>query len=132
MSGLSIGELAGQSGVAASTLRYYEDIGLLTPAGRVAGRRRYDETALTRLTVIGLCKAAGFTLTEIRVLLGDENPGRPQSRALAAAKLRDIDAQIATLTHARTIIEWGMQCRCASIDACECGVHAPALSPQAG
>lgn len=122
---LSIGDVAGRSGVPASTLRYYEQTGLLPAPARTAGRRRYEPSVLTRLEVIALCKAAGFTLDEIRALLADDDPGRPVSRALAARKLTDIDAQIATLGRARSIIEWGMQCRCPSIDSCDCGVHPP-------
>jgi MerR family transcriptional regulator, redox-sensitive transcriptional activator SoxR len=118
---LSIGEVARRSGIAATTLRYYEDSGLLHPATRVSGQRRYDETVLTRLEVIGLCKAAGFSLDEIRVLLADDAPGRPASRALAEAKLSDIDAQMATLSRARQIIERAMNCSCGSVDACTCG-----------
>jgi MerR family redox-sensitive transcriptional activator SoxR len=118
---LSIGEVAVRSGVAASTLRYYEDSGLLRPPGRVAGRRRYDQTVLTRLEVIGLCKAAGFSLDEIRLLLTDDDPGRPASRSLAQRKLTEIDTQMATLRRAREIIEWAMHCDCISVDACACG-----------
>ncbi|ONM48756.1 MerR family transcriptional regulator [Nocardia donostiensis] len=125
---MSIGAIARRSGVPATTLRYYEELGLLLPAARVSGRRRYDQTALTRLQVIGLCKAAGFSLDEIKLLLADDTPGRPASRALAAAKMADIDAQITTLTQARSILEWGMACTCPSIDACTCGVH-PYTSP---
>jgi DNA-binding transcriptional MerR regulator len=91
----------------------------------VSGRRRYDDSVLTRLEVIGLCKAAGFTLDEIRVLLADASPGRPASRSLAKAKLVDIDAQMATLKRAREIIEWAMNCSCASVDACTCGTRVP-------
>jgi DNA-binding transcriptional MerR regulator len=120
---LSIGEVALRSGVAASTLRYYEDSGLLRPPTRVAGRRRYDQAVLTRLEVIGLCKAAGFSLDEIRVLLTDDHPGRPTSRSLAERKLADIDMQMATLTRAREIIEWAMNCPCTSVDACDCGTE---------
>lgn len=122
---MPIGEVSRRSGVPASTLRYYEELGLLRPSERVGGRRRYDDSAVTRLEVIGLCKAAGFTLDEIRTLLADESPGRPAGRALGRSKLAAIDAQIATLTRARAIIEWGMQCTCPSIDACTCGVHPP-------
>lgn len=118
---LSIGEVALRSGVAATTLRYYEDSGLLRPPIRLSGRRRYDQSVLTRLEVIGLCKAAGFSLEEIRVLLSDGTPGRPVSRALAESKLTDLDAQMATLTRAREIIEWAMRCPCASVEVCECG-----------
>jgi DNA-binding transcriptional MerR regulator len=126
---LSIGDVARRSGVAATTLRYYEDSGLLRPATRVGGRRRYDDSVLTRLEVIGLCKAAGFSLDEIRVLLADATPGRPASRSLARAKLTDIDAQMATLRRARGIIEWAMSCPCASVDACTCGTQVVSGSP---
>jgi DNA-binding transcriptional MerR regulator len=107
---LSIGRVVERSGVAATTLRFYEAEGLLTAPGRVGGRRRYDEGVFHRLEVIGLCKAAGFSLDEIRVLLSDDTPGRSASRSLAEAKLTDVDAQLATLIRARAIIEWAMDC----------------------
>ncbi len=122
---LTIGEVSDRARVAPTTLRYYEKIGLLPAPARAGGQRRYDDIVLTRLELIGLCKAAGFTLDEIAVLLGDEAPGRPASRALAHAKLVEIDNQIATLARARQIIEWGMACTCPSIDACTCGIHCP-------
>lgn len=125
MTQLSIGEVARRAGVAASTLRYYEQIGVLAPPARVAGQRRYPETVLTRLRVIGLCKVAGFTLPEIRVLVADEEPGRPASRALGGAKLAEIDTRIAALREARAVVAWGLRCTCPSIDACTCGVHPP-------
>ena len=121
---LSIGEVAERSGVAATTLRFYEDEGLLGAPDRVGGRRRYEDAVLTRLEVIGLCKAAGFSLDEIRVLLTDDAPGRPASRTLAAAKLADLDAQMSTLVRARGIIEWAMTCPCDSVYACGCGTAA--------
>jgi DNA-binding transcriptional MerR regulator len=121
---LSIGDVADRSGVAATTLRFYEDEGLLSAPDRVGGRRRYDDAVLTRLEVIGLCKTAGFSLEEIRVLLTDDAPGRPASRSLAKAKLSEIDAQMARLVHAREIIEWATNCPCPSIDACDCGTEA--------
>ncbi len=126
---LSIGDVAERSGVAATTLRFYEQEGLLTTPDRIGGRRRYDQAVLTRLEVIGLCKAAGFSLDEIRVLLTDEAPGRPESRRLAEAKLVDIDAQMATLVRARAIIEWAMTCPCDSVDTCCCGTAAVSGSP---
>ncbi|KAA0111829.1 MerR family transcriptional regulator [Mycolicibacterium sp. P1-5] len=120
---LTIGDVARRADVAPTTLRYYEKIGLLSAPSRAGGQRRYDDAILTRLEVIGLCKAAGFTLEEIAVLLRDDAPGRSASRALAEAKLADIDAQMATLLRARDIIEWAMACTCPSIDACTCGIH---------
>ncbi|UMB67512.1 MerR family transcriptional regulator [Mycobacterium paraterrae] len=123
--GLTIGKVADQSGVAATTLRYYEQLGLVRVPVRVGGQRRYDESVLARLEVIALCKSAGFTLDEIQVLFADDAPGRPASKALAEAKLIEIDARIESLTRARAVIEWGMRCRCPSIEACSCGIHPP-------
>lgn len=125
---LSIGDVAERSGVAATTLRFYEDEGLLSTAGRAGGRRRYDEAVLTRLEVIRLCKAAGFRLDEIRVLLTDDDPGRPASRALAEAKLVDIDAQMAALKRAREIIEWAVTCP-GAVDGRDCGIDVVSGSP---
>lgn len=120
---LTIGEVARQAGVAATTLRYYEQIGLVPPPGRLGGQRRYDDSVLARLEVIRLCKSAGFALEEIQLLFADDAPGRPVSRALAKSKLAEIDAQMEALARARAVIEWGMRCTCPSIDACTCGIH---------
>ena len=98
--------------VAATTLRYYEQIGLVSAPARLGGQRRYDDSVLTRLEVIRLCKSAGFALEEIQLLFADEAPGRPASRALAEAKLAEIDAQMESLARARAVIEWGMRCTC--------------------
>ncbi|MGH3595713.1 MAG: MerR family transcriptional regulator, partial [Mycobacterium sp.] len=111
------------AGVAATTLRYYEQIGLVPAPARVGGQRRYDDSVLARLEVIRLCKSAGFTLEEVQLLFADDAPGRPASRALAEAKLAEIEAQMASLARARAVIEWGMRCTCPSIDACTCGIH---------
>ena len=120
---LTIGEVAREAGVAATTLRYYEQIGLVPTPARLGGQRRYDGSILARLEVIRLCKSAGFALEEIQLLFADDAPGRPTSRALAEAKLAEIDAQMESLARARAVIEWGMRCTCPSIDTCTCGIH---------
>lgn len=122
---LTIGDISRRSGVAATTLRYYEQVGLLAPPVRVGGQRRYDAAVLARLEIIGLCKSAGFALADIRLLFADDKPGRPASRALAQAKLAEIDTRLESLARARGVIEWGMRCTCPSIDACSCGIHPP-------
>jgi MerR family redox-sensitive transcriptional activator SoxR len=123
MAALTIGDVARRADVAATTLRYYEQIGLIPAPARVGGQRRYDDSVVARLEVIRVCKSAGFTLDEIRLLFGDDVPGRPASRALAETKLSAIDARITELRRAREIVEWGMKCGCPSIDACTCGIH---------
>ena len=124
---MTIGEVARIAGVAATTLRYYEQIGLVPAPARVGGQRRYDGSVLGRLEVIRLCKSAGFVLDEIQLLFADDAPGRPATRALGEAKLAEIDARMASLARARAIIEWGMRCTCPSIEACTCGIHSPLL-----
>jgi MerR family transcriptional regulator, redox-sensitive transcriptional activator SoxR len=120
---LTIGEVSRRTGVAPTTLRYYEQIGLLIAPARIGGQRRYDDAVLSRLEVIGLCKTAGFTLDEINLLFADAAPGRSASHALAEAKLVEIDSRMDELKRAREIIEWAMQCPCPSVDACACGIH---------
>jgi DNA-binding transcriptional MerR regulator len=120
---LTIGDVAREAGIAATTLRYYERIGLVPAPARLGGQRRYDEAVLARLEVIRLCKSAGFALEEIQRLFADDAPGRPASRALAEAKLAEIDAQMESLARARAVIAWGMRCTCPSIDTCTSGIH---------
>ena len=67
---LSIGELARAVEVPTSTVRYYERVGLLSPAGRTAGNYRfYDREALERLRFIRAAQGAGFTLEDVSTLL---------------------------------------------------------------
>ena len=58
---LTIGEVAAMAGLQASTLRYYESIGLLPPAKRVSGQRRYTTNILSVLAVIQMAKEASFS-----------------------------------------------------------------------
>ena len=61
---LTIGELAEQLGIATSALRYYEELGLLEPAERRAGRRHYRRSAVETVGSILFLRDVGFTLTE--------------------------------------------------------------------
>lgn len=117
----SIGEVAELSGVPASTIRYYDRIGLVHPVARVGDKRRFDDAVLRRLVAIGLCTDAGFSLDEVRELLADESPGRTASRALAHRKLAELDEQRRRLDAARELIERGLRCTCPALDSCDCG-----------
>jgi DNA-binding transcriptional MerR regulator len=96
----TIGETAERSGFPASTLRYYEDIGLVVPASRTAsGYRLYDESGLDRLAFVARAKAAGCTLEEVADLVALWDGGRcgPVQRRLhelVTAKLRETERQI--------------------------------------
>ena len=70
MKSLSIGELSKQSGVKITTIRYYEQVGLITKPERSAGGRRiYREEDLQRVTFIRHSRHLGFSLDSIRELL---------------------------------------------------------------
>lgn len=105
MARLGIGQLAQQAGVAIDTVRYYERIGLLAPAGRLAsGYRRYGAAELARLRFIRRAKALGFTLEETGELLalGDEGECDVAAvRATAQRRLADVEARIAELERMR-------------------------------
>src|SRR5207253_932666 len=77
---LTIGEVAARAGVRTSTLRYYEDEGLLRPARRIGGQRRYDAGAIEALTVVRFCRTLGFSLTEIRTLLTEPRGTRKRTQ----------------------------------------------------
>jgi MerR family copper efflux transcriptional regulator len=104
VSGYTIGDLAGRSGFSASALRYYERIGLVTPANRSdAGYRLYDDDALARLAFLDRAKRLGCSLEDITDLAGlwdRERCGPVQRRfhELLTRKLAETERQIAELT----------------------------------
>ena len=93
---MDIAEVAKRSGVPASTLRYYEERGLITSAGRQGLRRRFAPAVLNRLALIALGQAAGFSLDEIRAMLARDAPLRIDRRMLAS-KADEIDRTIRRL-----------------------------------
>ena len=99
---MRIGELAKLAGVSTSALRYYEEAGLLGPAGRTeAGYRKYGAEAVGRLQFVQRAKALGLSLQEVRRLLDspatDVGAERDQLRHLVAHKLAGTRARIAEL-----------------------------------
>ena len=118
----SIGELASRAGLNPSAIRYYERIGLMPTADRVSGKRRYDESALTRLTAIDVAQRAGFTLAETRTLLagatGKTTPSE-RWRMLAEQKLSEVDALIERAYAMKRLLHEGIDCGCIRLDQCE-------------
>ena len=110
---LTISEVARQAGVRSSTLRYYEMIGLLPVAQRISGKRRYEVSVLQRLAIIQTAQQAGFTLTEIRVLLDDilqSSTPTPQWRELVQGKLREVNSRLRQVESMKSLLEDVMQC----------------------
>ena len=93
---MDIAEVARRTGVPASTLRYYEEKGLIASVGRDGLRRRFAPAVLEQLALISLGQAAGFSLDEIRTMFSPQ--GRPSiDRAMLTAKADDIDRHIKRL-----------------------------------
>ena len=92
---LDIAAVAKRSGVPASTLRYYEEKGLIASIGRQGLRRVFDAGVLERLALIALGRAAGFSLDEIAQVFAD---GRPRiDRRMLAARAEQLDRTIRRL-----------------------------------
>ena len=117
---LAIGELAERTGMSASRLRYYERRGLIDPPPRHAGRRRYHPSVLRRLAIIDAAQRVGFSLEEIKDLLGSRyGPAHERLRRLALRKLPDIDELIARATTVQALLRFCGDCHCKSIDECK-------------
>lgn len=93
---IDIAEVARRSGVAASTLRYYEEKGLIASIGRHGLRRVFDARVLDQLALIALGRVAGFSLDEIAAMFAPD--GQPDiDRARLSAKADQIDATVRRL-----------------------------------
>lgn len=101
MAGHRIGELAERTGTKAATIRYYEEINLLPPAGRQAGnQRRYGDEDVRRLTFIRRCRDFGFSIDQVRTLVSlvqDRGRSCTEARDLAQTHLIDIQKKLREL-----------------------------------
>jgi len=114
---LDIAEVAHQSGLPASTLRYYEERGLIEPVGRNGLRRVYDGQVVERLALISLGRAAGFSLDEIATMIGSD--GQPRiDRQVLAAKADELDRTIRRLTALRDGLRHAAACKAPSHMEC--------------
>jgi DNA-binding transcriptional MerR regulator len=116
---MAIGEVAERAGMSASRIRYYEARSLLPEPERAAGQRRYGEDVFRRLAIIDAAQRVGFTLEEIRDLLGARDElAHERLRELALLKLPELDDLIARATSVRRVLKICSRCNCESIDVC--------------
>ena len=130
---LTIGEVARRAGVATSSIRYYERIGLLPEPDRLGGQRRYDPEVLGKLGFIGVAQGAGFKLREIKELIegvdGADGMGE-QMRTLSSQKLGEIETLLERTKAMKGWLEVAKECGCAT--PAECALFpAPGEDPQA-
>jgi MerR family transcriptional regulator, redox-sensitive transcriptional activator SoxR len=118
---MTIGTVAAQAGRRPSSIRYYEQIGLLPPATRVSGRRVYGPDTVRTLAVIETGQRAGLTLDEIRALLAaspDDQAAIQRLREVAIRKLPQVKELIERTEIVRDWLEAAARCECPSLDEC--------------
>jgi DNA-binding transcriptional MerR regulator len=117
VSDIDIVEVARRSGLPASTLRFYEERGLIASTGRRGLRRTFDPQVVERLALIALGRASGFSLEEIAVMFGAD--GRPRiDRGRLAAKADELDLAIHRLTTMRDGLRHAARCTAPSHMEC--------------
>ena len=117
----TIGEVVQRTGKAASTIRYYEEIGLVSPPERISGRRRYPSEIVRELAIIETAQRAGLSLQEIRLLLEASPVDRGSTerlRQVAERKLPELNEVIARAQVVRGWLEDAAFCHCPTLNNC--------------
>jgi DNA-binding transcriptional MerR regulator len=109
MKDMDIVEVARQSGVPASTLRFYEEKGLIASIGRRGMRRLFDSGVLERLALIALGRTAGFSLDEIGQMFAPDGQPRIDRKRLAA-KAEELEGTIRKLSAIRDGLRHAAAC----------------------
>ncbi len=114
---MDISEVVRESGVPASTLRFYEARGLIASVGRRGLRRVYDSRVLERLALISLGRTAGFSLDEIARMFAPD--GKPRiDRKMLVDKAEEVDRTIRRLSAIRDGLRHASTCRAPSHMEC--------------
>ena len=130
---MNIGQAANQSGLPVKTLRYYEEIGLVSPA-RLQGNdyRDYSGTDVDHLRFLQRARAVGFSLDVCRELLGlyrDENRRCSQVKKLVLEKIEQVENQLQELNALKTVL-MDMANGCVGDDSTECTIIETLAQPR--
>jgi MerR family transcriptional regulator, redox-sensitive transcriptional activator SoxR len=118
---MRIGELSERCRVPASTIRYWERLGILPKPARSAGQRQYGADAVYRVALVLLAQECGFSLDATKRLIHGFGPGVPASRRwlqLARTRQTELEQQMDRLRAMRQVLERVMDCRCADLSEC--------------
>jgi len=109
----TISSLAQRTQTPASTLRYYEEFGILTPVGRTdAGYRQYDEAAVKRIELIRAAQKSGLTLADIKKVFSPGNKDCGDLRVVFTERAEQIKKQIAELKKAEKALRLALKDCC--------------------
>lgn len=123
---MNIGDAAARVGLPAKTIRYYEDIGLVTPLRDPNGYRAFRENDLHKLTFLARARALGFSVEDCRNLLQlyeDESRSSAEVKQIARAHLDQIARKIADLREMQTTLSTLVQA-CSGDDRPDCPILA--------
>ena len=104
---MNISDVAEASGLPAKTIRYYEDIGLITPQRQDNGYRRFRDTDLHKLKFLNRARALGFPIEDCRTLLAlyeDDQRSSAEVRSVATRHLAEIEQKISDLEGLRNTL----------------------------
>jgi DNA-binding transcriptional MerR regulator len=107
---MTISELARRTGVTTSTLRFYDELGLVRPTRRVSGHRRYAVDAVAAVAVVRLLREVGFTLEEAKQSIASGKASQVAWRELAARKSEQLRDRITREESARKALEHALAC----------------------
>ena len=117
-----IGEVAAKAGLATSTIRYYESIGVLPEPQRINGRRVYSAAVIQQLKMIRMSQSAGWSLAEIQAMVTGANTHIARSqqwKANVPAKMAELDAIIAQAKQMQALLQASLACECDSLETCD-------------
>lgn len=121
MENLTIGEIAAKANVNASTIRYYESIGLLPETKRMNGQRRYSEDILKRILFIKIGQQAGFSIQELSYLIegfGEKVSLSTHWHSMALKKRTELKVKQKQINIMINVLEEGLRCKCLTWDDC--------------
>jgi DNA-binding transcriptional MerR regulator len=114
---LDIAEVVQRAGVPASTLRFYEQKGLIASIGRQGLRRQFNASVLERLALISMGRAAGLSLDDMATMLGPDGPPRID-RKLLANRADELEKTIRRLGAMRDALRHAVACSAPSHMEC--------------
>lgn len=120
---LTIGEVAGRTGLAVSAIRYYDDQGLVEARRTVGGKRMFIRSDIRRLSFILIAQQLGFSLEDIRTQLKqlplERTPNKRDWEKISRGFRSHLDTRIAMLQRLRDRLDGCIGCGCLSLEACK-------------
>jgi len=119
---ITIGQLAGRTGLSVSAIRFYEEKGLVHPGRNAGGQRRFERSDIRRLSFVLIAQQLGFSIAEIReqleLLPEGRTPTHTDWQRISESMRDELDARIRGLTRLRDKLEGCIGCGCLSLERC--------------